>query len=81
MQFCVKMRLAVPDDVSLVCCDANTLFEWCQPEISHIGWEIGPVVRRVVRWANNISMGLEDLRSTNTRCVIVEGGTIGPVHP
>ena len=39
-----------------------------------------PLVRRVTRWAANVSRGKEDLRQSLTPAVFVEGGTIGPVR-
>jgi hypothetical protein len=37
------------------------------------------VVRRIVRWAANVSQGKRDLRQTLTKAEFVAGGTIGPV--
>ena len=38
-----------------------------------------PVVRRVVRWVNNVARGKNDRRQTLTKAEFVEGGAIGPV--
>jgi hypothetical protein len=43
-----------------------------------IRWDYRPVVRRVVRWAANVSHGKDDRRQTLTKAEFVEGGTIGP---
>lgn len=80
----VKHHLAgngirVPDALSLVCTDPDRNFDWCLPTIAHIRWDSRPVVRRVVRWAANVSRGKEDRRQTQTQTEFVEGGTIGPV--
>ncbi len=64
----------MPQDVSLVCTDADPGFGWCQPPIAHIRWDFRPVVRRMVRWANNVSRGKEDKRQTLTKAEFVEGG-------
>lgn len=80
MQFCAQRGLGIPEDVSLACCESNPHFSWCKPPISHIGWDIRQVVRRIVRWANHTSLGRDDRRQTNTRCRFIEGGTIGPVR-
>lgn len=77
-QFLARKRLRVPEDVSLVCTDTHAAFEWCQNSIAHIHWEILPVVRRVLRWASNVSMGKADLRQSLTQSRFVSGGTIGP---
>ena len=67
-----------PDEVSLICTDPDRTFTWCRPSVAHIRWESAPVVRRIVRWANNVARGREDRRQTLTPAVFVEGGTIGP---
>lgn len=78
-QFLARRGLRVPDDVSLICTDADSSFAWCKPSISHIRWDSRPVVRRIVRWAANISMGKHDIRQTLTGAEFIHGGTIGPV--
>ena len=65
--------------VSLFCSDPDPAFAWCEPTISHIAWDSRPVVRRVVRWAANVSHGRDDRRQTLTKAEFVEGGTVGPV--
>jgi DNA-binding LacI/PurR family transcriptional regulator len=78
-QFLARRRLRVPEDVSLVCTDTHSALEWCLPTIAHIHCEVYPVIRRVVRWAANVSAGKSDLRQTFTLARFVRGGTIGPV--
>ena len=78
LQFCANRGLRVPQDVSLICTDADPTFAWCQPSVAHIRWDSRPVVRRIVRWAANVSCGQEDLRQTLTPAEFVPGGTIGP---
>ena len=78
LQFCANRGLRVPQDVSLICTDADPTFDWCQPSVAHIRWDSRPVVRRIVRWAANVSCGKEDLRQTLTPAEFVRGGTIGP---
>jgi hypothetical protein len=77
-QFLLHRGLRVPQDVSLVCTDGDPHFAWCKPSIAHIRWDIRPVVRRVLRWAANVSGGREDRRQTLTKAEFVEGGTVGP---
>jgi DNA-binding LacI/PurR family transcriptional regulator len=77
-QFLSSRRLASPGDVSLVCTDHSPDFDWCQPAISHIRWDSRPLVRRIVKWATNVSHGKEDLQQTKSRAEFVPGGTIGP---
>ena len=76
--YLAKLGLRVPQDISLVCTDENTDFAWCEPSVAHISWDYRPVVRRVVRWAANVSHGKDDRRQTLTKAEFIEGGTIGP---
>jgi DNA-binding LacI/PurR family transcriptional regulator len=77
-QFCARHGIRVPEDVSLICCDSDPHFAWCKPAVAHIGWDSRPVVRRIVRWAANVSRGIDDRRQSHTAAAFVEGGTIGP---
>ena len=78
-QFFSKRGLRVPEDVSLICNDRAPDYFWCNPSVAHIRWETQPVVRRIVKWAANISMGKTDRRQTFTKANFIEGGTMGPV--
>jgi DNA-binding LacI/PurR family transcriptional regulator len=78
----VKHHLAArgirtPADVSLVCTDPDRTFAWCRPSIAHIDWDHRPILRRVLRWAENVAHGTQDLRQTLTTAVFVDGDTIG----
>lgn len=79
-QFLLKHGLRVPDDVSMVCTDADPAFSWCDPPVSHIRWNSAPLVRRIVRWANHVARGKDDRRPSFTKAEFVPGGTIGPVR-
>lgn len=79
-QFLNQRGIRAPDDVSLVCSDADPTFVWCQPSIAHIHWDSRPVVRRIVRWASNVSHGRKDIRQSLTKAEFVAGGTIGPMR-
>ena len=74
-----KRGIFAPDDVSLICSDDNPLFEWCEPPVSCIRWSTRPIVRRVVRWVDNVASGRDDRRKGFSTSEFVEGGTIGPV--
>lgn len=78
LQFCASRGLRVPQDVSLICTDADVNFRFCQPPVSHIRWDSGPVVRRILRWADHVSHGKVDLQQTLIQAEFVPGGTIGP---
>jgi DNA-binding LacI/PurR family transcriptional regulator len=79
MQFCLSHRLRVPEDLSLVCTDADPVFSWCRRSVAHIDWNRGPVLRRVFQWADQLSRGKSDLRQTGSVARFVPGETIGPV--
>lgn len=79
----VKEHLAhkgilAPEHVSLICIDADLTFEWCEPSVAHIHWDSRPLVRRIVRWANNVSGGKDDRRQALTEAEFIDGGTVGP---
>ncbi|MEJ6570700.1 MAG: substrate-binding domain-containing protein [Akkermansiaceae bacterium] len=71
--------ILAPDQVSLFCTDPDPTFAWCRPTIAHLHWDSRPVVRRVVRWVENVAKGKDDQRQTLTKIEFVKGGTIGPV--
>ena len=71
-------NLRVPHDVSLVCTDWDPGFIWCQPSVAHMYWDYQPVVRRILRWVNNISRGVDDRRQGFTKAEFIDGGTVGP---
>ena len=79
LHFCASRGIRVPADVSMVCTDADPSFEWCSPPVSHIRWDAGPVVRRIVRWVADVSRGKNNLRQSLTPSEFVPGGTIGPI--
>jgi DNA-binding LacI/PurR family transcriptional regulator len=71
--------IVAPRDISLFASDPDPSFGWCKPVVSHISWDYNQVVRRVVRWAENVARGKEDRSQTGTKSEFIEGGTIGPV--
>ena len=78
LQFCLRRGLRVPEDVSLICTDPDPNFEWCRPSISHLAWDSGPAIRRIIKWADNVRLGNEDLGKSFSKAHFFEGGTIGP---
>lgn len=73
-----RRGILAPEQVSLICSDADPTFAWSQPSIAHLSWDIRPVVRRVVGWANDVARGKANRRQTLTRLEYVDGGTVGP---
>lgn len=78
-QFFANRGIRVPDQVSLFSLNSDPGFPWCDPVISHIDWDYRPVVRRVMRWVDNVAHGKEDLSQKLYEGTFVEGGTIMPV--
>jgi DNA-binding LacI/PurR family transcriptional regulator len=77
-QHLAQRGILAPRDVSLICLDPHPVFAWSQPSVAHIHWDIAPVTRRMIRWADNVARGKDDRRQSYTKAVFVEGGTIGP---
>jgi DNA-binding LacI/PurR family transcriptional regulator len=75
-----EKSIRIPGDVSLACTDPDRTFDWCRPSIAHIRWDSGPVVRRVLRWAENVSHGISDKRQTFSKAEFLAGGTMGPAN-
>ncbi len=70
--------ILAPKHVSLVCTNPAPDFVWCMPMIAHIRWDLRPVLRRIVRWIDNLARGKNDRRQSFTKAEFVDGGTIGP---
>jgi DNA-binding LacI/PurR family transcriptional regulator len=75
----MKRGLRIPEDLSLICTDHDPGFQWCQPSVSRIRWDSRQMIRRIVRWAENLRAGKDDRRKGFSKARFVEGGTIGPV--
>ncbi|MFK7912200.1 MAG: substrate-binding domain-containing protein [Akkermansiaceae bacterium] len=78
LQYCIRAGLRVPEDFSIVCTDPDPSFAWCKPSISHIKWDSRPIVRRVLKWAKEVSAGREDYGKNLSKAKFIEGGTVGP---
>jgi DNA-binding LacI/PurR family transcriptional regulator len=78
MQFCASRGIRVPEDLSLICTDPDPAFSWCKLQVAHIRWDARPVVRSILGWAANLSLGRDDRRQNFTEAEFVEGGTVGP---
>lgn len=80
----VQHRLAqngifAPSHVSMICTDPSPAFRWYEPSIAHITWEPEVLVQRIMRWVENVSLGVEDREQVYLPSQYVEGGTVGPV--
>ena len=76
--YLARKGLRVPEDVSLICTDPDPTFAWCRPTVAHVNWDHNLVVRRFIRWINNLAAGKEDRRQTFTKAEYVRGETVGP---
>lgn len=76
MQFLLTRGIRVPQQVSLICTDDDPAFSHCSPPIARMTYDPGPVVRRIVNWAANVSRGKRDLRQSFTPSQFLPGGTI-----
>jgi len=74
-----RMGITAPDQVSLACNHYSSAFSWCRPTVTHIGWDFGAAVRRVVNWTNQIGRGKNNRRKIFVPARLVLGGTTGPV--
>jgi len=79
-QYLAQRGILAPQHVSLVCTAPDPTFAWCQPTIAHIRYDLRPVLRRVVRWADNVARGKNDRRQSFTKAEFVDGGTVGPAR-
>lgn len=79
LQFLSEKGLQAPKDVSLFCLSADSCLDWCRPSVACIRWETGPIIRRVLRWANNVANRQEDFEQIDIPAILGTGGTIGPV--
>jgi hypothetical protein len=78
MNHLLRLGLRVPDDVSLVSTDDHPTLQCCHPPVARIAWDSGSVIRRILKWAHNISHGRPDVRQSLTPSRFIPGGTIGP---
>jgi DNA-binding LacI/PurR family transcriptional regulator len=80
-QFLAERKLRVPEHVSLVAKDRDSCYQFCYPPMAHIAWRTEPVVRRIVQWANSVSLHRTDVRQIIFPAEFIPGGTVGPVWP
>jgi DNA-binding LacI/PurR family transcriptional regulator len=79
-QHLAQRGILAPRDVSLVCDDPDPAFSWCKPSVAHIHWDPSPVIRRIIRWADNVARGKDDRRHSFSKSKFVDGETIGPAQ-
>ena len=77
-QHLAQKGILAPRDVSLICGDPDPAFDWCHPSVAHIYWDSRVLIRRILRWANEIALGKHNRRQLAIKSTFVDGGTIGP---
>ena len=56
----------------------NPVFDWGDPQISHISYDTRPIIRCVLKWADSIARGKDYSRKAMTKANFVIGGTTAP---
>ncbi|MCK5805839.1 MAG: LacI family DNA-binding transcriptional regulator, partial [Lentisphaeria bacterium] len=79
LSFLARHGLRVPRDVSLVCLSHDPTFPWLRPEMAHLRVDNMEMVKRVVRWAEEIARGREDRTCVPCHAEFVPGASTGPV--
>ncbi len=77
MQFLLRHGIKVPEQVSLVATDDNSL-SWCHPTFAHMTWDTKQSLRRIVRWVAAVGKGRNDCTTINYPAKFISGGSIGP---
>jgi DNA-binding LacI/PurR family transcriptional regulator len=62
--------------VVLMCTDHHPAFDWCVPPVPHIQWDYKPIIRRMVRWVNNVARGKEDLKQSVVKARFIRADLI-----
>jgi DNA-binding LacI/PurR family transcriptional regulator len=75
-----RRGILAPEHISLIACDPDPPYLWVKPSVAHIDWSFQPIIKRVVRWLENVASGKEDKNQTFAKATFVDGGTVGPVN-
>lgn len=78
LSFLAIRGLRAPQDISLVCLNEDTWFDWKTPKIACLRGDHTRIVRRIVRWVNAAARGRADRKYIGFPQHFFEGGTIGP---
>jgi DNA-binding LacI/PurR family transcriptional regulator len=79
LAFFARHGIRVPEQVSLVSVDCETILDQCYPGFAHIRWDNRLIVRRVVRWVDAVRKNKADTKTINIPAEFVIGGSIGMV--
>lgn len=76
-QHLLQSGMKIPDDVSLVCSDADSNFRWLRPSVAHVSWSSQPWVNRIGHWADKISRGKTDRSQSHSKATFIPGDSVG----
>ncbi len=79
-QYLANRGIVAPNQISMICDDPDPSCAWCEPAISHMRWDSGPLLRGIVHWANQVARGKRPNGKTFSEAEFIEGGTIGPAR-
>jgi DNA-binding LacI/PurR family transcriptional regulator/DNA-binding transcriptional regulator YhcF (GntR family) len=79
IQHLACLNISAPKDISLACTDISSNFSWFVPNVTHIQWDSRPLIKRVIKWARNVSRKKDDFQKSVYNARLVHGGMIGPV--
>jgi DNA-binding LacI/PurR family transcriptional regulator len=79
LAFLVRRGIRVPEQVSLVSGECESILDGCHPRFAHMRWEKKHIVRQVVRWVDAVRKGKATRKNINISAEFVPGGSIGPV--
>ena len=78
MQFLNQQGLRVPSDVSLVCLGQDSMFDWCEPPVAHVRYDLNLPMQRIVKWIAAISHGTSERKIRLFPAQFDTGGSTGP---
>jgi DNA-binding LacI/PurR family transcriptional regulator len=77
-QHLAQRGVLTPRDVSLICNDWDPVFSWSEPKVAHLRWDSKLLIRKVVRWADQVARGKNNRRQSMIKAEFIAGGTVGP---
>lgn len=78
LSFLARRGLRVPRDVSVLCKNHETWFSWHRPAIAHLFGDESLMVRRILRWVNDVARGKADQKYIPFALQFVAGESMGP---
>lgn len=77
LQHLALQGIQSPRDISLACLDPDPTFAWARPEVTHIYWDTKPMIRQILRWAEQVRRGNDCRQVTKIKAKLHRGGTMG----